>query len=132
MYSVTSVMSVLDYELLFFFFFQAEDGIRDLTVTGVQTCALPISATRARSAAVCHRGSRLRITPPPPPRSRARRDTARARARRAARAVPAPRTGASPAPRRRARPTCERRSLAKRPPPSPPSPSLPTHRSIGP
>src|SRR2546430_4882582 len=29
-------------ELLEFFFFQAEDGIRDLTVTGVQTCALPI------------------------------------------------------------------------------------------
>src|SRR5256886_11478215 len=28
---------------LCFFFFQAEDGIRDLTVTGVQTCALPIS-----------------------------------------------------------------------------------------
>src|SRR2546430_13681538 len=27
-----------------FFFFQAEDGIRDLTVTGVQTCALPIFA----------------------------------------------------------------------------------------
>src|SRR2546427_8823445 len=27
----------------FFFFFQAEDGIRFLTVTGVQTCALPIS-----------------------------------------------------------------------------------------
>src|SRR5256886_5861427 len=27
----------------YFFFFQAEDGIRDLTVTGVQTCALPIS-----------------------------------------------------------------------------------------
>src|SRR2546430_17502862 len=27
---------------IFFFFFQAEDGIRDLTVTGVQTCALPI------------------------------------------------------------------------------------------
>src|SRR2546430_4982977 len=26
----------------FLFFFQAEDGIRDLTVTGVQTCALPI------------------------------------------------------------------------------------------
>src|SRR2546427_8787768 len=30
--------------LLRFFFFQAEDGIRDLTVTGVQTCALPICA----------------------------------------------------------------------------------------
>src|SRR5207245_8543187 len=29
--------------LFFFFFFQAEDGIRDATVTGVQTCALPIS-----------------------------------------------------------------------------------------
>src|SRR2546427_1401624 len=29
-----------------FFFFQAEDGIRDLTVTGVQTCALPISRRR--------------------------------------------------------------------------------------
>src|SRR5258706_9375251 len=28
---------------LFFFFFQAEDGIRDWSVTGVQTCALPIS-----------------------------------------------------------------------------------------
>src|SRR5207249_5486522 len=27
----------------FFFFFQAEDGIRDRNVTGVQTCALPIS-----------------------------------------------------------------------------------------
>src|SRR5256886_7349866 len=31
-----------DVLLLFYFFFQAEDGIRDLTVTGVQTCALPI------------------------------------------------------------------------------------------
>src|SRR5256886_5583063 len=30
------------YRFLFIFFFQAEDGIRDLTVTGVQTCALPI------------------------------------------------------------------------------------------
>src|SRR2546430_8355860 len=32
---------------LFFFFFQAEDGIRDLTVTGVQTCALPICNQQA-------------------------------------------------------------------------------------
>src|SRR5438309_9214689 len=30
------------YFSFFFFFFQAEDGIRDGTVTGVQTCALPI------------------------------------------------------------------------------------------
>src|SRR3712207_7072003 len=31
------------YFYIFFFFFQAEDGIRDIGVTGVQTCALPIS-----------------------------------------------------------------------------------------
>src|SRR5437763_7292926 len=31
------------FALFFFFFFQAEDGIRDTSVTGVQTCALPIS-----------------------------------------------------------------------------------------
>src|SRR5688572_32497906 len=31
-----------------FFFFQAEDGIRDLTVTGVQTCALPIFSPTTR------------------------------------------------------------------------------------
>src|SRR2546425_3753063 len=30
------------YILFYFFFFQAEDGIRDKLVTGVQTCALPI------------------------------------------------------------------------------------------
>src|SRR2546430_5593992 len=35
----------------FFFFFQAEDGIRDLTVTGVQTCALPISPFGEREPA---------------------------------------------------------------------------------
>src|SRR3712207_7141524 len=29
--------------IFYFFFFQAEDGIRDIGVTGVQTCALPIS-----------------------------------------------------------------------------------------
>src|SRR5256884_239008 len=39
--SVISGISVL-YS---FFFFQAEDGIRDVAVTGVQTCALPISAS---------------------------------------------------------------------------------------
>src|SRR5688572_17455039 len=32
------------------FFFQAEDGIRDLTVTGVQTCALPICDVAAIGA----------------------------------------------------------------------------------
>src|SRR2546426_4348783 len=37
--------------IFFFFFFQAEDGIRDYKVTGVQTCALPISETVAFSTA---------------------------------------------------------------------------------
>src|SRR2546429_9976743 len=32
--------------LFYFFFFQAEDGIRDVAVTGVQTCALPIYPAR--------------------------------------------------------------------------------------
>src|SRR5689334_23537881 len=42
---------------LFFFFFQAEDGIRDGTVTGVQTCALPILGKGAlpRWSLVCLR-----------------------------------------------------------------------------
>src|SRR2546430_3109646 len=40
---LTSYMRLLLVDFLScFFFFQAEDGIRDLTVTGVQTCALPI------------------------------------------------------------------------------------------
>src|SRR5256886_2275036 len=48
----------------FDFFFQAEDGIRDLTVTGVQTCALPIWNGRLRS--------RSRVSPG---RSRAKQQT---------------------------------------------------------
>src|SRR5699024_11377317 len=36
-----------------FFFFQAEDGIRDRNVTGVQTCALPI----------CRKGAHYRLSP---------------------------------------------------------------------
>src|SRR2546430_9487185 len=38
--------------LIGFFFFQAEDGIRDLTVTGVQTCALPILLPLVASGAL--------------------------------------------------------------------------------
>src|SRR2546430_10311844 len=45
----------------FFFFFQAEDGIRDLTVTGVQTCALPISTPRVRHPPNPLRGSRASV-----------------------------------------------------------------------
>src|SRR4030066_2512383 len=43
------------YILFFLFFCQAEDGIRDSSVTGVQTCALPIcprSTTRSRSSTI--------------------------------------------------------------------------------
>src|SRR5260370_5420543 len=47
----------------FFFFFQAEDGIRDSSVTGVQTCALPIfgktSESRKRSFRLGSIGSKL-------------------------------------------------------------------------
>src|SRR5438105_10477491 len=41
-FSFFSFMSIVVF--FFFFFFQAEDGIRDPLVTGVQTCALPISS----------------------------------------------------------------------------------------
>src|SRR2546430_17502151 len=57
---VCSYYAVVRYSQ--FFFFQAEDGIRDLTVTGVQTCALPICgqgrvdrAHRARTRAASGR-----------------------------------------------------------------------------
>src|SRR5437762_4694469 len=39
------------YCYFFFFFFQAEDGIRDTSVTGVQTCALPIYRCSTEGAA---------------------------------------------------------------------------------
>src|SRR5256886_15871318 len=46
-----------EIEVVNHFFFQAEDGIRDLTVTGVQTCALPIWQIRRDD--LFHRGDRL-------------------------------------------------------------------------
>src|SRR5256885_5483614 len=49
------------------FFFQAEDGIRDYKVTGVQTCALPISTSRTWAPPP---GSPRAVTPIPPPRSK--------------------------------------------------------------
>src|SRR2546422_8160039 len=58
---------------LFLFFFQAEDGIRDVAVTGVQTCALPISTllccqtsffvTASMSASVCS-ATAIALAPP--------------------------------------------------------------------
>src|SRR3989475_2285035 len=71
-----------DVLTLFFFFFKAEAGIRFLTVTGVQTCALPFlsrgSAARALPPAVGHgeRGE-LRRAPAPPPALRVLVDPAR-------------------------------------------------------
>src|SRR3989475_7801841 len=48
-------MSIGRYSARLSFFFQAEDGIRDLTVTGVQTCALPISPWDGRRSGVPRR-----------------------------------------------------------------------------
>src|SRR5271169_6394639 len=48
--------------LVFFFFFQAEDGIRDATVTGVQTCALPICPSHVMPV-VCTTGYLLNYAP---------------------------------------------------------------------
>src|SRR5215469_13299116 len=69
---------------LFFFFFQAEDGIRDLYVTGVQTCALPISRLhdrrrvpprvgRAEAHGPVRRDGRERARAPAPARRHRRR-----------------------------------------------------------
>src|SRR2546430_17074658 len=72
-------------DTFFFFFFQAEDGIRDLTVTGVQTCALPISNPQRMSMAslasqirvscarsiACKLGSPITTPSPLPPVTRA-------------------------------------------------------------
>src|SRR5256886_4096374 len=91
---LSTVMEVDDLVVLLFFF-QAEDGIRDLTVTGVQTCALPISrtleprglparhATRAVAAAAArvagaprvrgHRDAALPVPGPLEPGTRKRR-----------------------------------------------------------
>src|SRR3712207_8903268 len=93
-------MGILVRYVLCFFFFQAEDGIRDIGVTGVQTCALPISmyqsascpeesvtfpCTTARSTISCSSRSRSgrvagavmdadpRHAAGPPPRSEERR-----------------------------------------------------------
>src|SRR5947209_17169156 len=48
----TALWLVFDLLSVVSFFFQAEDGIRDIGVTGVQTCALPICSSSARSSAI--------------------------------------------------------------------------------
>src|SRR2546422_5530557 len=54
--------------MFFFFFFQAEDGIRDVAVTGVQTCALPISRDPPQHAHPQDEGVRPVSAPLPPVR----------------------------------------------------------------
>src|SRR2546429_4217477 len=53
---------IVEWLVVLFFFFQAEDGIRDVAVTGVQTCALPICNASSRpsrsSARSCARPTR--------------------------------------------------------------------------
>src|SRR5438876_5955249 len=68
----------IDVVLFLFFFFQAEDGIRDGRVTGVQTCALPIypAARHARADAAA-----LRAGAPAPRADRAEQEVPRLRRR---------------------------------------------------
>src|SRR5687767_15715914 len=72
-----SLISGFGDVIFVFFFFQAEDGIRDKLVTGVQTCALPISA---RSG-----GAPGRLLHPPRCRASGARRDVLARTRRDAR-----------------------------------------------
>src|SRR5205085_5511562 len=60
---------------LFCFFFQAEDGIRDLTVTGVQTCDLPIYNREAARVAASPSRCLVRRTPHHHAATQAERDS---------------------------------------------------------
>src|SRR3712207_8681613 len=77
----------------FFFFFQAEDGIRDIGVTGVQTCALPIFGLGLGRDADLHEE-----------RATGGKPTAPLACRRCCAACPAGRTSSSPSP-------CSRRAV---------------------
>src|SRR5690606_39514065 len=73
-----------------FFFFQAEDGIRDFHVTGVQTCALPISRRRPRRGRRPPSGTSRAAGRTPPPAGRARFGTGRSKPSSSACAYPFP------------------------------------------
>src|SRR3989441_4734295 len=55
------LLDALGYSGFFFFFFQAEDGIRDKLVTGVQTCALPISPRERLAQLIAQRPPERRV-----------------------------------------------------------------------
>src|SRR2546428_4183171 len=57
-----SSLSALDVVVFSYFFFQAEDGIRDLIVTGVQTCALPIWISQGSLYPSSQRASNVQAT----------------------------------------------------------------------
>src|SRR2546426_3250155 len=59
--SYTKIMFVIACGAAVFFFFQAEDGIRDYKVTGVQTCALPILYRTASEGSAGRGGEPLRV-----------------------------------------------------------------------
>src|SRR2546422_1793940 len=67
--------------ILFFFFFQAEDGIRDVAVTGVQTCALPISAVLRLPVAGSRGGGISRAGPRQPESGRSEEHTSELQSR---------------------------------------------------
>src|SRR2546430_11795253 len=80
-------VQLVDY---LFFFFQAEDGIRDLTVTGVQTCALPISSEHSADLRLRGHGrQRVSDHAAHPRRNAARRLEPRTRRRADGLAIPA-------------------------------------------
>src|SRR5256885_7170900 len=58
------ILRLFELFSFFFFFFQAEDGIRDYKVTGVQTCALPISDRERGGARYVGRRGRPRREQP--------------------------------------------------------------------
>src|SRR6266516_5893895 len=113
------ILSVDEIVIYHFFFFQAEDGIRDRTVTGVQTCALPI-CTEWRAAEWPGRPARSHpawpdaSTPDRRSDTLGRRASDRSHLRESARATPASRAGC----RRTARRNPTRRTFRPRRPPA--------------
>src|SRR5256885_6568784 len=89
------------------FFFQAEGGIRDYKVTGVQTCALPILRVAARHAAAAEEVPRRSGRPSHAARAAARRPAGQPRG--GAR----PREGSAPPARRRDEERSEERRVGK-------------------
>src|SRR5476649_3039251 len=59
--SLSSIFVICMLTAIILFFFQAEDGIRDHCVTGVQTCALPISSDQAHGRTLSRSGPPARL-----------------------------------------------------------------------